>query len=273
MAHAVTRRARPASVSPHAAARPAPRTPVVLIEAVLAVVVVLLSIAVHTTRVALPGDLGAAELVQRLLPLTWISHPIEILSVIGWPIYQAAALSTILVALLLLRRRFGALALALVCGCGDGTSYVMNRLIQRPRPQAAGLVVDRHITNYYSFPSGHVIHFTILCGFLLFLTYHPRAQSPWWVPVRVVLVVWPLLMGLSRILTGEHWPSDVLAGYLVGLFWLIAGIRAYRWAAARWPRLRGRGDRATAERPERVVSGIAAAHGPHRVVEDQTGAP
>ena len=46
----------------------------------------------------------------------------------------------------------------------------------------------------------------------------------------------------SRILTGEHWPSDVLGGYLVAAFWLLVSLPVYPWAAARWPRLVGRGD-------------------------------
>jgi len=208
----------------------------------LVVMIAFLSVAVHATRTALPGDLGIATAVQQLLPDTWLSHPLELLSVIGWPQYQTAALVVLVALLLLLRRRGGALALLLACGCADGTSFVLNRLIQRPRPQAPGLVVDRHITTYFSFPSGHVVHFTVLCGLLLYLTYHPRATSSWWWPVRGLLLAWPLLMGLSRILTGEHWPSDVLGGYLVAAFWLLIGFQVYPWAVARWRRLVGRGD-------------------------------
>jgi undecaprenyl-diphosphatase len=210
--------------------------------ALLVALITLLSVAVHATRTALPGDLGIATAVQRLLPDTWLSHPLELLSVIGWPQYQTAALVALVGLLLVLRRRFGALALLLACGCADGTSFVLNRLIQRPRPQAPGLVVDRHITNYFSFPSGHVVHFTVLCGLLLYLTYHPPATSSWWWPVRGFLLAWPLLMGVSRLLTGEHWPSDVLGGYLVAAFWLLIGFQVYPWAVARWPRLVGRGD-------------------------------
>jgi undecaprenyl-diphosphatase len=223
--------------------------------ALLVVAILLLSVAVHATRTALPGDLGVATAVQRLLPDGWLSHPLELLSVIGWPQYQTAALVALVGLLLVLRRRFGALVLLLACGCADGTSFVLNRLIQRPRPQAPGLVVDRHITNYFSFPSGHVVHFTVLCGLLLYLTFHPRATAPWWWPVRVLLLAWPLLMGLSRILTGEHWPSDVLGGYLVGLFWLVVSTQIYPWAAARWSQLLGRGDRER-EQERRPADGI-----------------
>ena len=38
----------------------------------------------------------------------------------------------------------------------------------------------------------------------------------------VFLVIAMLLMGLSRVQAGEHWPSDVLGGYLLGIAWLSA---------------------------------------------------
>ena len=44
-------------------------------------------------------------------------------------------------------------------------------------------------------------------------------------------------MAPSRVLEGEHWPSDVLGGLLFGGFWLLVGIQVYLAATARWPHL------------------------------------
>lgn len=54
--------------------------------------------------------------------------------------------------------------------------------------------------------------------------------------LRLILLAVILLIGPSRMLPGEHWTSDVVQGALYGLFWLLAGISLYRWAAPRWPR-------------------------------------
>jgi membrane-associated phospholipid phosphatase len=46
-----------------------------------------------------------------------------------------------------------------------------------------------------------------------------------------------VLMPISRTLEGEHWPTDSLAGLLVGGFWLLIGVQIYRAVTHRWPHL------------------------------------
>jgi membrane-associated phospholipid phosphatase len=80
-------------------------------------------------------------------------------------------------------------------------------------------------------------------GFVLFLTWRMRRPAlPLW-PVRAVLIALIVLMGPSRVLEGEHWPSDVLGGLLYGAFWLILGLHVYAWAGHRQLRDRRRAAR------------------------------
>ena len=64
-----------------------------------------------------------------------------------------------------------------------------------------------------------------------------------WANVAVSLALWPVrlfllaeivLMAPSRVLMGEHWPSDVMAGLLYGAFWLLVGVHAFTKDSNDW---------------------------------------
>jgi undecaprenyl-diphosphatase len=80
-----------------------------------------------------------------------------------------------------------------------------------------------------SFPSGHILNLTAGLGFACFLawTLMPRG----WARQLVVLAVpiYLLALGFARIMSGQHWPSDVLGGYLIGALWLWVCLSLYRW--------------------------------------------
>ena len=101
-------------------------------------------------------------------------------------------------------------AAALVLGA-LGTELV-KLLIARPRPPGELLVGAPG----YSFPSGHTLNSTVTYGLVALVAW--RSRLP--LPVRRILVaglvVLIVLIGLSRIALGVHYPSDVLAGWLAG---------------------------------------------------------
>jgi undecaprenyl-diphosphatase len=72
------------------------------------------------------------------------------------------------------------------------------------------------------FPSGHTVVAVTLYGLLAYLLL-PTISSRFWKWVVIVLAVLMMLfIGFSRIFTGGHYLTDVIAGYSVGLAW--AGI-------------------------------------------------
>jgi undecaprenyl-diphosphatase len=89
----------------------------------------------------------------------------------------------------------------------------------RVRPDAQGHLVP---VESLAFPSGHAANATIvwLClALLLPRTTHGRAYAVW-------AAVWlALVVGLSRVLLGVHWPSDVIGGWAFGLFWTLLLLR------------------------------------------------
>lgn len=104
---------------------------------------------------------------------------------------------------------------------------IIKDLIARPRPDISQVWVMR-AADGYSFPSGHVMFYTISFGFLLYLLYRHMPRS--WKRFGLNLLLWGfvLLVGVSRIFLGAHWLSDVVAGYMIGIIYLGWAIEFYR---------------------------------------------
>jgi membrane-associated phospholipid phosphatase len=211
-----------------------------LIVAALLVLVVAsaLVVAVKAHPGPLPGDVELTLWWQHLVrPHRLETAALDLPSTVNFPI-PATITVVLVVALFVMLRRWLDVAVALLTmEAADWSSSLINGLVHRPRPLGHGVFVERYIANVFSFPSGHVEHALAFLGIVLFLSFQTHRPVPWLWPVRLVLLALPVLQTPSRVLEGEHWPSDCLAGLIVGGFWLLVGIQAYRWAAQRWARL------------------------------------
>ena len=118
--------------------------------------------------------------------------------------------------LLLIKRRDLMLYLAAAAITGTIFSNLLKAGFSRPRPD----IVPHEIVVYTaSFPSGHsLVAATIYLTLGVILA---EAQTRYRIKIYIltVAVVVTLLIGISRIYLGVHWPSDVLAGWLAGTAW------------------------------------------------------
>jgi membrane-associated phospholipid phosphatase len=215
-------------------------------EIVLLALLLVLTLLVKQHPGPLTGDVGLEVDVQHaLLPHAFLTQVVEAVSTLNWPVPSVITLAVIVVIFLLLKRWLDILIVIATAAVTDETSYVFNQWIRRPRPTGHGLHILSKIANFYSFPSGHVVHVTAVFGLFIFLStqirrpVHPLVIGA----IRVVLVAAIVLMPISRMLEGEHWPTDVLAGLLYGGFWLVIAAHVYLWARNRWPRLLARDER------------------------------
>ena len=107
-------------------------------------------------------------------------------------------------------RRPDALLLVAAVVCAEALGFAVKVLVDRPRPDGGGL---GDLIASASFPSGHVVRSCVAVGVLVWLAW-PSPRLRW--PALAGGLVGLGLMGLARVASGEHWPSDVIGGYLVG---------------------------------------------------------
>jgi len=178
------------------------------------------------THPMLPGDLAITRAVQgvRAPGFHELLHPFNVL---GFPPLVGFVYGAIAVLVYLSGRHRAAVSCAIAGTGGAALNYTCKALVVRPRPPVE-LVHVEHFIPGSAFPAGHVLNFTGFVGFLAYLAW-TRLRPSWARTLLVtILAVMIALMGLARIDSGEHWTSDVLGGYLLGVLWLAATIRFYR---------------------------------------------
>ena len=142
---------------------------------------------------------------------------------VGMPVM--ALLAMLLLALR--RRSWTPVILIAAAGIGSLLMTIAGKdIIGRHRPSLADAVPPYEYSP--SFPSGHTLNATVIAGvvgYLLWLRRHTIAA-------KVACIVAPILIaivvGLTRVLLGAHWFTDVLAGWLLGAFWLALVVTAHR---------------------------------------------
>ncbi len=144
-------------------------------------------------------------------------------------VWHPYALTTVTVIILFwLNFRSEAVGLALSAGGSAILNGLIKIVIARPRPTADLVNVVRSL-HTQSFPSGHVTFYVCYFGFLFFAAYAQLPRGSYARRITLALLALPvLLVGLSRVYLGAHWPSDALGAYLFSGLWLAFSLNMYR---------------------------------------------
>jgi undecaprenyl-diphosphatase len=161
---------------------------------------------------------GDKTLITVVKAITWLGS-----DGVLWTVTGAGAV------LLALRRRWRLAAYLLVAGAGALImDPVLKSLVGRVRPVVAHPIAHG-LGN--SFPSGHSLG-SIVCYGAVLLVFLPAVRPGGWrrgfIAVIITLVA---LIGISRVLLGVHYLSDVLGAWALGITWL--GLTAFAFELGR----------------------------------------
>lgn len=93
-------------------------------------------------------------------------------------------------------------------------------LFKRKRPLSPLLKAARGL----SFPSGHAIMAVSFFGLIIYCVIHSLLPEWLKIAIAIFLIILIFLIGFSRIYLRVHYASDVIAGFIIGLIWLLISL-------------------------------------------------
>lgn len=162
---------------------------------------------------ALAIDVRILEMINQI-STAWLDRFFTVVTWLGDFLF-VTAVSVGLCGVLLKKRAYRSVAtVASVMLGAVFISQALKLLFARPRPELWEALV--HVSTP-SFPSGHAIASSALALTVVYFLW----SKAWRLSVVVIGVLYVVLIGFSRLYLGVHYPSDVVAGWLVSTAWFV----------------------------------------------------
>jgi len=158
--------------------------------------------------------------IANTLPAIGLKSPPFVKDIMIAGFYTGKEVVTVLTILFslyfLFKKYWQELAMMAIGWAGSALLFnALSMLIGRARPPTQIWI----IVNIPGFPSGHAVSVVVFYGLLAYLLL-PKIQPVFWKVVVVALALFIIaFVGFSRIFTGGHYLTDILAGYAVGIAW------------------------------------------------------
>lgn len=192
----------------------------------------------------------SAALAARSPALT---AALQALSAVGGDVLTPALTLLVMVGLVALRSSFEPLVLIAPAATGSFLlTLAGDRLVDRARPPFVDAIAPYSSSS--SFPSGHALNAVTIAGIIAYALVSGRGSPATRRAAAGAAAAYTLVIGLSRVYLGQHWLTDVLAGWALGTAWLVAVVTLHRLAMALRtpprPEVDGAAERARPSRPE-----------------------
>jgi undecaprenyl-diphosphatase len=142
----------------------------------------------------------------------WLHVPMTIVTTVGQP----AVLGVVAAIIAFRAWQLSQLRIVYSLGAGVlamGVNMLLKHYVHRTRPDT--LYVSNMFFKSSSFPSGHAFSAAVLCGLFGYLAFKYLPGS-WHIAVPILLGLFTVAVGISRVYLGAHYPTDVIAGWILG---------------------------------------------------------
>jgi len=172
---------------------------------------------------------GAILGVVTAHTVSWPTTVAEGFSFPGSELFIAGVALCLALGLVWQQRRLDALFVAVAITGSAALTLTVKYLVGRPRPVAFFRVPEHG----YSFPSGHTLSATCLALVVAYLLWRSALRRGVKLSAVVALAVVVILVGLSRLVLGVHYLTDVVGSMMLGTAW-VTGLIVVRSAFSRW---------------------------------------
>lgn len=154
--------------------------------------------------------------IQEFLRFEWLNPIVVFLTHLG----DGGAIWIVFTALMLAQKQYRKTGISMAAALLLGvlfTNLLLKNLIMRPRPFDAILQLHALVLEHgWSFPSGHSTS-SMAAGTVMFI-YLPRKTG-------VTALIFAVMICLSRLYVGVHYPTDVIGGIIIGIFSAVCAVR------------------------------------------------
>ena len=161
----------------------------------------------------LPGDIAVLTTLNTFAS-AWLTTGFIIITSLGSSLFVIAGVFIASVTMWYIGRRRDALFLVFAAGGTAAINIIFKLIFARDRPDIFQHLV---VEDGYSFPSGHAMISMSLALAVITLAWRTKYR---WTAI-IVGALYALLVGISRLYLGVHYPSDIVAGWCVSILWIL----------------------------------------------------
>jgi membrane-associated phospholipid phosphatase len=180
-------------------------------------------------------DIALIETIQILVP-TFADTALSTLSVLG-----NFEISIIVLFLLLYKSKLNLFLGFSILGISQVIELFLKRFLYHPGPPGEYfrynfpfVLPSTHIQPGYSYPSGHSLRMVFLAMLAFYVLSKLKIQDKHKKYIYTAIICFSVLMLISRVSLGEHWPSDVVGGSLLGAGSVYLLIYLMQYTEKRW---------------------------------------